>query len=117
MPCYTYFCDNCETKFELVSSIKDYTEHPKCTNCNKSRAHRLYQEDLITLNTSIKKSDSELKTIGDIANRNRDRLSDDQKTHLSSQHNSYKEEISQKELPRGMSRIKKPEVKQRWTQD
>jgi putative FmdB family regulatory protein len=117
MPCYTYFCDNCETKFELVSSIKDYTEHPKCTSCNKSRAHRLYQADLITLNTSIKKSDSELKTIGDIANRNRDRLSDDQKTYLSSQHNSYKEEISEKELPKGMSRIKKPKVKQRWTQD
>jgi len=117
MPCYTYFCDNCETKFELVSSIKDYTEHPKCTSCNKPHAHRLYQEDLISLNTSIKKSDSELKTIGDIANRNRDRLSDDQKAHLSSQHNSYKEEVSQKELPKGMSRIKKPKVKQRWTQD
>jgi hypothetical protein len=72
-------------------------------------------EDIKTLNTSIKKSDSELKTLGDLANRNRDRLSQDHKIVLEQKHNDYKEEPSQKELPRGMSRIQKPKVKTKWT--
>jgi hypothetical protein len=68
----------------------------------------------MSLNTSIKKSDNELKTIGDIANRNRDKLSDDHKQALNIKHNKYKEEQSSTDLPSGMSRMKKqPKIK--WT--
>jgi len=115
MPCYTYCCEKCDTKFELVFAIKDYIPQPKCQNCKSKKTHRLYMEDIKTLNTSIKKSDSELKTLGDLANRNRDRLSEDHKIVLEQKHNNYKEEPSQKELPRGMSRIQKPKVKTKWT--
>ena len=65
-------------------------------------------EDILSQSASIKKSDTELKTIGDLANRNRDKLSSDEKTFLDKKHNDYKEQQPTKELPKGMSRIKKP---------
>jgi pyruvate-formate lyase-activating enzyme len=63
----------------------------------------------------VKKSDSELKTIGDIANRNRDKLSEDEKTHLYEKHNKYKDQDLTKQLPQGMKRIQKPKKKIKWT--
>lgn len=63
--------------------------------------------DLATQSSSVKKSNSELKTIGDLANRNRDRMSDDQKAALYAKHNDYKEHKEENRLPAGMSRIKK----------
>jgi predicted nucleic acid-binding Zn ribbon protein len=107
MPEYTYFCEKCKKKFSIICSISNYQEEYKCEKCGV-KCNRSYQDDILTCNTSIKKSDSELKTIGDLANRNRDKLSDDQKMSLYQKHNSYKEEQSQKALPKGMSRIKKP---------
>jgi len=69
-------------------------------------------EDVSTLNASVKKADSELKTLGDIANRNRDRMSDDQKQALSEKHNAYRDNEVLKDLPQGMSRMKKqPKIK------
>lgn len=113
MPTYSYHCDKCESDFELFFYIKDYKEQPKCTNCNSTKTHRSYIKDIATQNTSVKKSDSELKTIGDLANRNRDRLSQDEKNALYEKHNSYKEKTEDKPLPSGMSRMKKG-VKTIW---
>ena len=108
MPTYTYECDACECTFELFSSIKDYKSSPKCLRCNSHKTSRLLAQDALTLNSNVKKSDSELKTIGDLANRNRDKMSDDEKNYLHKKHNAYKEEPSNKPLPTGMSRMKKP---------
>lgn len=114
MPTYTYTCDKCKKNFELFSSIRDYNEKPKCIHCKKHTAHRDYGIDLPTQSASVKKSDSELKTIGDLAMRNTERMSNDQKTELYVKHNSYKEEkLETKPLPKGMSRIKKP-PKPKW---
>lgn len=109
MPTYTYFCDNCNEMFELFSYIKDYQLNPNCSKCLAKETHRLYAVDAATQSTSVKKSDSELKTIGDLAMRNTDRMTDDQKADLYQKHNSYKEEkIETKPLPKGMSYMKKP---------
>lgn len=108
MPTYTYECQDCECVFELFSSIKDYKESPKCLHCNSKKTSRMLSHDALTLNSSVKKSDTELKTIGDLANRNRDRMSNDEKNALHKKHNAYKEEQSEKTLPSGMSRMKKP---------
>lgn len=75
-------------------------------------------EDMLTINSSVKKSDSEFKTLGDLANRNRDKMSEDHKMALDAKHTKYqddklKEELT-KELPSGMSRIKKPKTKTKW---
>jgi hypothetical protein len=115
MPEYTYFCDKCKTKFSLSCSIHEYSEQIKCSSCkSKKDVHRCYSDDLSGLYSSIKKSDNELKTIGDIANRNRDKLSDDHKEALSIKHNKYKMEESTKELPSGMTRMKK-QPKTKWS--
>ena len=104
MPTYSYFCENCSSKFELFAYFKDYNEHPECIKCSSKKTNRAYEDDLCT--SFVKKSDSELKTIGDLANRNRDRMSSDQKQELHNKHNSYKDQAV-KPLPKGMNRIKK----------
>lgn len=113
MPTYSYICEKCSHSFELFFSISNYTGDPqKCPVC-KAKSNRDYNEDISTLSSSVKKSDSELKTIGDLANRNRDRMTDDQKRSLYDNHNNYKETPSDKPLPQGMSRMKKP-PKPKW---
>jgi putative FmdB family regulatory protein len=115
MPIYSYACNKCNDKFELFFSYAKYDSQPQCPKCMSSiHTSRLYVEDALTISASVKKADSELKTIGDLANRNRDRLSDDEKVALHNKHNSYKEQEQQKELPKGMSRIPKSK-KTQWT--
>lgn len=111
MPCYSYYCASCQETIEIVCSIKEYKEHIKCPGC-KNNISRDYI-DMLTINGTVKKSDSELSTIGDLANRNRDKLSDDEKVHLHQKHNSYKDKKDQTELPKGMTRMKK-QPKMKW---
>lgn len=113
MPTYSYNCENCNISFELFYFIKDYNSQPHCPNCNTNKTHRLYREDVLTQSCSVKKSDSELKTLGDLAMRNTERMSQDEKEHLYAKHNSYKDKEDLKPLPTGMSRMKKP-PKPKW---
>jgi putative FmdB family regulatory protein len=106
MPTYTYQCSKCENVFELFSSIAEYRDTVKCTEC-KRKAHRMYVQDLLTLNGSVRKGDDELKTIGDLAMRNTERMSADQKAELHAKNNAYKETPSTNPLPKGMTRMKK----------
>lgn len=112
MPTYTYFCNSCVEPFEIFSTISSYKEKEKCSKC-KSICSRFYEEDMLSINGSVKKSDSDLK-LGDLANRNRDRMSDDHKQYLHQKHNEYKDPSFKKELPQGMSRAK-PGKKTKWT--
>lgn len=114
MPNYTYLCSRCGCVFELFFHMGEYIEHPKCSSCTSKKTNRSYQHDMLTISASVKKSDSELKTIGDLANRNRDKLSQDEKDHLYHQHNKYKDTDLEKQLPKGMSRIKRPNKKNKW---
>jgi len=114
MPTYTYFCNKCSCKFELFFSIAEYDPNPKCVGCKSGLTERSYKDDMQNMMGCVKKSDSELKTVGDLANRNRDRMPDDQKKELYNKHNSYKEEAADKPLPKGMTRLKK-QNKIKWT--
>lgn len=107
MPTYSYYCEKCHITFERFFLIKDYEATSYCEKC-QTLCSRNYAEDILTQSASVKKSDNELKTIGDLANRNRDKLSNDEKMFLNKKHNDYKEQTTTKELPKGMSRIKKP---------
>lgn len=113
MPTYTYGCDSCKCKFELFSTFSNYTEQPVCSKCGSKKTFRSYVDDALNSISFVKKGDGELKTIGDLANRNRDRLSNDQKAELFEKHNNYKEQAD-KPLPQGMSRIKKSKIKNKW---
>lgn len=114
MPTYSYHCDKCQKDFELFFYIKDYIEKPVCIECKSKQTYRRYADDVLTQNTSVKKSDTELKTLGDLANRNRDKMSDDQKAELHKKHNEYRDTKEELPLPKGMKRLKKqPKIK--WT--
>lgn len=108
MPVYSYSCNKCKKTFELFFTFSNYTENPACSLCSSSDTCRDIVADAATINGSVKKSDSELKTVGDLANRNRDKMSEDHKEFLYQKHNEYKEDTSsQKALPKGMNRVKK----------
>jgi putative FmdB family regulatory protein len=113
MPTYSYECGKCLETFELFYTIKEYEPQPKCPCCKSKKTSRNYFNDINSLNCSIKKADSELKTLGDLADRNRDKMSEDHKQELYNKHNSYKDNTPQQDLPSGMSRIKK-EKKTKW---
>ena len=107
MPTYTYFCEACNKSFDLFATISNYKDKVKCDGCNKM-CGRDYQEDMLTLNSSVKKSDSELKTLGDLAQRNTERFSDDYKAELQRKHYDYRgKEDANTVLPDGMSRIER----------
>lgn len=105
MPEYTYICDSCGLKTEVFFTIKDYTDTINCS-CS-SMMRRSYQDDLGGLTNSIIKTDDELSTIGDLANRNRDRMSNDEKAHLYKKHNAYKDDYTGFKLPKGMTSMRK----------
>lgn len=113
MPTYSYQCLKCKKSFELFFYIKDYNENPDCIHCASRKTTRSITSDVLTQNCSVKKSDTELKTLGDLAQRNSERMSDDEKNALYTKHNSYKEDVDlDKKLPSGMSRVKKqPKIK------
>lgn len=113
MPEYSYKCDSCLYRFSVVTSIREYQESIPCEKC-KELSSRDYLEDLSSLNTSVKLGDNDLKTLGHLAQRNTERMSEDQKQDLYRKHNSYKEDVPDKPLPKGMSRVKKP-PKIKWT--
>jgi putative FmdB family regulatory protein len=107
MPTYTYFCEFCNKSFDLFANINDYKDKVRCDSCNKI-CGRNYQEDMLTLNSSVKKSDSELKTLGDLAQRNTEKFSNDYKAELQRKHYSNRgKEDPNTVLPDGMSRIER----------
>jgi len=99
MPTYIYECENCKAMFECKHSIHRPPRR-KCPDCGKFKLFRVIQPVM----GFVKKSDNQLKTLGDLASRNADRMSDDYKQHLTEK-NRTKPVEEPKELPRGMTRI------------
>lgn len=115
MPVYTFKCNKCNNSFELFATYQGYDKlKPKCDSCQSSDVDRSYDIDMQNMVGSVVKSDSDIK-LGDLANRNRDRMSDDHKAHLYKKHNDYKDNnAALPKLPTGMSRMKKGK-KTKWT--
>jgi DNA-directed RNA polymerase subunit RPC12/RpoP len=113
MPEYTYFCSHCKINFSIVSSIKKYKDKIQCNVCG-TICDRSYNIDLPTIHGGVKLGVSEIKTLGHLAQRNTETMSQDQKDELYRKHNSYKENAPEKPLPKGMTRLKK-QPKIQWT--
>jgi putative FmdB family regulatory protein len=77
MPTYEYVCDNCSNQFEQYQSIHD-DPLLRCSQCNKHTLRRIISGGIYV---SVKKSDNEIK-LGHLADRNRSRLSNDEKEHI-----------------------------------
>lgn len=112
MPTYTFSCLNkkCRNKtFDIFSTIKSYDGSGICPRCKEKSTTRDYVQDLPV--AQVVKGDSEL-SLGDLAQRNSNRFSDDYKDHLYQKHNSYKNQDEDGvELPAGMTKVKRPKNK------
>lgn len=113
MPEYTYVCNDCKSKINLICSIREYKETIECPHCESRLTIRSYEDDMKTINGSVRLSKSEIKNLGHLAHRNTETMSEDQKNELYRKHNAYKEVVPEKPLPKGMNRIKKPK-KIKW---
>lgn len=106
MPTYTYICNTCNKKFELFLSFSNYSENQQSPCCD-SQSYRAYVDDCAQSNGFVRLADSEIKTLGHLAQRNTENMTNDQKQELYYKHNEYKNIESTKPLPKGMSRIQK----------
>lgn len=101
MPTYPYKCNNCDYKFEVSQSIKEYKELRKCPQCHQLTLKRLFN----IKSGFVKLADSEIKTVGHLAQRNRERMSKDQRDELQRKHNEYKLKPPEHDPPSGMSYV------------
>jgi len=104
VPEYSYLCE-CGHSFSIIETMTKHTKKPsqKCPICKK-KAKRDYSTDFCSTTTAVRLNDSELN-VGHLAHRNTERMSNDEKAHLTYEHNKYRTE-SPKELPKGMKRGK-----------
>jgi putative FmdB family regulatory protein len=116
MPTYSFKCfeedGGCGHSFEIVMGIKDYEDKQKCPICKKIKCvHRDYESDPI--NAQVILGDSEIKTVGHLAGRNRDKMSDEEKDLLKKKNTTHLEQRrleTNKNLPPGMKRLGLPEM-------
>lgn len=112
MPEYTYYCEKCQSSFSVICGISSYSESVLCETCNTPCGRDC--SDYMSLSSAVKLADSEIKTLGHLAQRNTENMSEEKKIELKMQHNAYKYDKPEQALPSGMSRIKKP-PKTKWT--
>jgi len=106
MPSYSYKCNNkkCGLEFEEFMTMDEYDRCKiLCPRC-RTKATREFLKDLPA--TSVKLSNDQIK-LGHLAQRNSEKLSNDERNHLNYEHNKYKYEEPTKDLPSGMTRTKK----------
>lgn len=98
---YSFICAKCDNTFSIFEHRTKYTGKAKCPKCKKISKQRDFSADLPLDN--IIKGDDQLKTVGDLAKRNTDRLSPDEKRHILAKRDANK--IMNPNLPKGMKRM------------
>lgn len=107
MPTYQFICEKCNCSFNINCYICDYDAVKstlRCVSCKSNRIYRDYQKDNIM-------GHIEQKTIGSLADKNTDKMSEEQKLDLYLKHNDYLYNEPEKELKPGMERIRKKPTK------
>ena len=105
MPTYTYRCNHCKIVFDTFQTVAKYTGKCKCPKCKKISKERDYQIDLP--DGFVRLGTSQIRTLGHLAQRNAESMSSDQKAEMTRQFNAYKDTEPTKDLPHGMSRMRK----------
>jgi len=102
MPIYTFECyeedGGCGQIFDISCGMNEISTLPKplCPNCNNNIAvSRNFNSDVYVF-------DSSPRTVGALAERNTNRMSEDQRNALNEKHTSYKKPFTGK-LPEGGS--------------
>lgn len=100
MPNYGFQCyledGGCDHIFEIKCSMEEISnKSPKCPNCHKKKSvFRLFNDVYVY--------DGTPKTVGSLAERNCDKMSDDQRHAIANKHKTVKPKFSPK-LPEGAS--------------
>ena len=86
MPEYSYTCLKCNTKFSVIKSISDYKPKEKCPECKLiGEVIRDLETDWNSLVGAVVRGDDQI-TVGELAKRNTERLSNDEKAALTHKH-------------------------------
>lgn len=90
MPIYTFKCQKCNEQFEINCLMSDYPSlKPDCPQCSSLECVRDYQTDLENSTTGVKLSEDQL-TVGHLAYRNTERMSQDERSKIYLETNAYK---------------------------
>ena len=101
---YEYICDKCGCNFEIVQSMKD-DALVECPDCNSPSLRRVFFPPIISVHKS--ETDPDM-TLGHLADRNRSRMSEDEKAAITKVQEKRQGKVkSEKDLPRGMTRIER----------
>ena len=108
MPTYTYNCKDCQNHFHVVENMADHKESHPCPLCKSTNIGRDYKAD----NMAAVGSASIPKTLGFLADKNSDKMSEDEKNHLTEKHTEYmregKQEHREKLAEHGIKVIDRP---------
>lgn len=106
MATYEYQCKDCGEEFEAIQSWND-PPHTICPVC-KGTLEKLISAPHVYVKMGL----SDIKTLGHLAARNTETMSDEEKHRLTEKHKTKRNRV---ELPPGMSYAEKPkDVKPPW---
>jgi putative FmdB family regulatory protein len=111
VPLQEYICDTCGNNFELVQGYHD-DALVTCEECQNDTLRRV----LFAPHIAVKQSDDNI-TLGHLGDRNRSRFSEDKKAHILKKNEPRVKPEDLPELPRGMTRVEKPEKKAPWWEE
>lgn len=86
MPTYSFHCETCNNDFDLFMTISAYQMPAECPECKANKIVRSY----VPPTGCVKKGDDEI-TVGHLAHRNTERMSEDRKESIYVKNNAYRE--------------------------
>tara|TARA_R100000306_G_C4360489_1_gene134990 strand:- start:831 stop:1238 length:408 start_codon:yes stop_codon:yes gene_type:complete len=113
MPSYIFTCyedeKGCGHTFDILATMDEAPSlKPTCPNCHKRKSvARNYELQNVVV------YDSSPTTLGSLADRNSERMSDDQKNHLTNKNNAYRDQAFTGSLPKGGSLVPRNDKGQR----
>lgn len=101
MPTYSIICNKCKHKFEIQCLICDYNAVFKTIGCPKCNSLDIYRDYI----ADGPRGFVARNTLGMLAQKNSEKMSNEEKAELNYKHNKYRFE-NKSELPEGMKRLK-----------
>lgn len=123
MPEYTFKCNECDTIFSIICSIKEYNSNQSCPNCHTKDTNREYNIDNSHINYI--RGLTEAKTLQEYAEKQTKKYGQEKCNEMRQKFVEYKQNKvgGMKELPTGMTRYTNsdsmplPKIKKRVKRD